>query len=58
MDNIPIICDECGVEGMVELNETRGGMFFEDQNRVHVTGDCPNCGQNLINYHVTREEKV
>ena len=52
------ICDECGVEGMVELNETRGGMFFEDQNRVHVTGDCPNCGQNLINYHVTREEKV
>ena len=58
MDKIEVDCDECGFTGEIEINETRGGMFFEDQNRVHVTGDCPECGNNLINYHATREEKV
>lgn len=57
MDTLEVECYECDFKGEMELDESRGGMFFEDQNRVHITGDCPKCGINLINYHVTREEK-
>ena len=51
-------CDECDFKGEIELEETGGGMFFENPNRMHVTGDCPKCGINLINFHYTKKEKV
>lgn len=47
----------CGYVGKIDTFAESGGLFFENKNRFHITGDCPECKINLINFHITKKQK-
>jgi hypothetical protein len=46
-------CQMCGKISDLQLTISSGGIFFENYDRKHILGVCPNCNSTIISYHIT-----